>query len=261
MLATSAPPYKLQELLVPRGDCSTPARQTPLGFGIVGVQKGGTTGLTSHISHHPDLCIAIEARVLGVADWSERRGLEWRGASQCGSLCPRLRGLDDPGGSFAFAFAPNRGARVLTEMASRRIRLVLLVREPIQRAYSAYSMLSSLPSSRHRRTYTTFDRCVEEESRWLESSRPVAAQLNTYLSVNEYVRPGLYSEQVDAMLRAGYDLWSDRNRSFDDQNASPQLLLLVSERLHANLEHGLSRLWSFLGVAPAATVSSPPQPR
>ena len=108
MLATSAPPYKLQELLVPRGDCSTPARQTPLGFGIVGVQKGGTTGLTSHISHHPDLCIAIEARVLVVADWSERRGLEWRGTSQCGSLCPRLRGLDDPGGSFAFAFGGNR---------------------------------------------------------------------------------------------------------------------------------------------------------
>ena len=73
--------------------------------------------------------------------------------------------------AFAFAFAAGTyapsAAGALAAVAARRLPLVLLLREPIQRAFSAFSMIMALPPSGNRKRYDTFDLCVFLETKWV----------------------------------------------------------------------------------------------
>ena len=271
------PPYKLKHSLTRNGTlhgaaCGGERLRPLLAFAVVGVQKSGTTGLASHLAHHPQLCVEPEARLMR-KDWSMSGSAIATENSQCGSRCARLVGLDDPGGAFAFAFAGGTyapsAAGALAAMAARRLPLVLLLREPIQRAFSAFSMIMALPPSGNRRRYESFDLCVYLETMWVaglsdgglpEGLPPVPARFNIYQSPMEYVRLGLYAEMLDAIFAAGYTRWRDDGVgggvAASVAGAPPQLLVLVSERLHANEKEGHARLWRFLGVPPAATTSS-----
>ena len=277
------PPYKLKHLLTRNGTlhggaCGGERLRPLLAFAVVGVQKSGTTGLASHLAHHPQLCVEPEARLMR-KNWSTPGSAIAPENSECGSRCARLVGLDDPGGAFSFAFAGGThapsAAGALAAMAARRLPLVLLLREPIQRAFSAFSMIMALPPSGNRRRYDSFDLCVFLETRWVaglthgglpHGSPPVPARLNAFQSPMEYVRLGLYAEMLDPLFAAGYTRWEGDG---DEEGrggvaaaantmagAPPQLLILVSERLHANESAGRARLWRFLGVPPAATTSS-----
>lgn len=263
----------------PHGRACGGKRLRPLlAFALVGVQKSGTTDLTSHIAHHPQLCVKPEARLMGMNSSTATSAID-PSNSVCGSPCARLFGLDDPGGAFSFAFAGGtyapRAADVLAAMATRRLPLVVLLREPIQRAFSAYTQTMALPlppsgkDPNHLR-YDSFDLCVFLETRWVaglshgglpHGSPPVPARFNRWQSPIEYVRLGLYANMLDTIFAAGYTRWE-----WDDGDegggaaaiagAPPQLLILVSERLHANESAYHARLWRFLGVPPAATTSS-----
>jgi hypothetical protein len=98
---------------------------------------------------------------------------------------------------------PNVPPVALAALAVRRLPLVLLLREPIQRAFSAYLMtMANLAKQGQEGSMFRFDRRVRMEVRGLRQPRP--ARFNQYSSPTEYVRLGLYGSMLDKIMGAGY---------------------------------------------------------
>ena len=98
---------------------------------------------------------------------------------------------------------PNGPSVALAALAVRRLPLVLLLREPIQRAFSAYLMtMADLTKKGKKGSMFRFDRRVRMEVRGLRQPRP--ARFNQYSSPTEYVRLGLYGSMLDKIMGAGY---------------------------------------------------------
>ena len=108
-------------------------------FAIVGAQKGGTTSLAAAIGcTQPRACMlqqpnfAGEFHLFANGRWPRRGGPLWPGPWPVG--CD-VRGFANPGVLVGAAMHANPLA-----VAAPRIKLVVLLREPIQRAFSAFSM-------------------------------------------------------------------------------------------------------------------------
>ena len=221
----------------------------PWDFAVVGVQKGGTTSLTHHLSSHPELCVhgAVGSLMLRFGSSSRRP----HSAHSCNRVCPKERGVVDSGASWFFGSDPERGRRMLLALSqapSAPVRLVLLMREPIQRAFSAYNMGRSRNFS-HEARYRSFDDLVERELPLLGGRGPSTFVRDRLTSLPlypmDYLRYGLYGPQLEAMMRAGY------------VPGGQLLLVLISERVLRNASRERTRLWSFLGVEQHVNTSSP----
>ncbi len=119
------------------------------------------------------------------------------------------------------------------------VRLVALLRDPVERAYSAHA---------HERArgfeHESFARAIElEESRLAGETERVLAD-PTYqshaLRHHAYLTRGRYVEQLERM-----ELWVPRDR----------ILVLDSQRFFASPEDEFARLLSFLGLAPCSTLT------
>lgn len=100
-------------------------------FLIIGAQKAATTWLAENIAEHPDVFIApakeiyyFNHRFHQGTDWYERHFAEWDGESAIGEATP---------GYLPHSNAPSRIAETLDQP-----RLIALLRQPIDRAFSAY---------------------------------------------------------------------------------------------------------------------------
>ena len=233
------------------GRCTiSPPPNRPYDFAVAGVQKGGTTSLTHHLSSHPELCVhgAVGSLMLHFALSSRRRSLA---VHPCKVTCPIMRGVVDSGASWFFGNDAHHGRDILQALwqtPSTPVRLVLLVREPVQRAFSAYNMGRSRNFS-HENRYRTFDELVVHELPMLQGGRPSTFVRDKVTGLPlypmDYLRYGLYGAQLDALERAGY------------VSSGNKLLLLISERTLRNASGERARLWSFLGVQQRTNTSSP----
>ena len=154
---------------------------------------------------------------------------------------------------------PNGPSVALAALAVRRLPLVLLLREPIQRAFSAFSAylmtMANLAKKGQEGSMFRFDRRVRMEVRGLRRPRP--ARFNQYSSPTEYVRLGLYGSMLDKIMGAGYVVLRGDRDDYAPANSEgqPRMVVMVSERFKANRTLGLVRLWRFLGVPFYPTVS------
>lgn len=159
-----------------------PQQRLKPGFIIIGAQKAGTSALHSMLSEHPKL-LASQPKELHFFDNDDQfnRGIEHY-------LMQFPLGEK---GQIAFESTPRY--LVESEYAHRihehfpGMKLVVLLRDPISRAYSAWNMYHNFKEHPKFSAYydpRTFDQAVQEE---LEG-----------IGTSDYVRRGYYADQLDS---------------------------------------------------------------
>ena len=170
-----------------------------LDFIVIGVQKGGTTSLWEYLRRHPRLALpddkewpvfcSAEPRLPGRLEWLMRTGFA---DAPAGALLGHvsthyMMGLADAD----VETVAGRIARFLP-----RVRLLALLRDPVERAMSHYRM--SVRRGLERRAFeTVVDKLLEP--RRLDEARLRPTETNSYLVQGEYGRIlGVYRARFGA---------------------------------------------------------------
>ena len=190
-------------------------------FLIVGAAKSGTTSIASYLQTNPQVFISrIKETHHFIAD-------------QVKHAVQKVVETDDEYSSlFDDTDAPARGEasvfylyfhevaipRIVAKLG-REIKIIILLRNPVDRAYSAYNFACALNAKEN----LSFSEAIEEEARRIEDPS-VSPMLH-------YVQVGLYSEMVKAYLTTFPNC---RIELFDDVKTDPEAMI--------------GRLEDFLGV-------------
>jgi hypothetical protein len=232
-------------------------------FLIVGVQRAGTTSLFDYLLRHPD----VSGPLAGGAEvsWS-RKELHffderfWRGIDWYRSFFPteirrrvaRLRGGDLVAGEATpyYMFHPRVPDRVAATIPDMRI--IVLLREPVERAYSHYTMMV-----RAGRETLTFEEALAAEEKRLAGERErVLADPGfraRHHRDHSYFSRGLYAEQLERWFA---------------HFPREQVLILDADDFFAQPAEVYSEVLAFLGLRPRelgtlqkrATTASPGRP-
>lgn len=211
-------------------------------FLIIGAQRAGTTSLYDHLRHHPD----IAEPAGGEQSVSWRKELHffdekfWRGIDWYRSFFPlaasrriaRLRGSDlvayEATPYYLFHPAvPERVARTIPD-----VRLIALLRDPIERAYSHYQMM--LRKNTERLSFEDAiaaeeERLAGEEERLLADPR----YFSRHHRHHSYISRGLYADQLERWFA---------------HFPREQLLVLRAEDFFAKPAEALADVLAFLGL-------------
>lgn len=216
------------------------------GFLIVGAQKCGTTALRSYLSKHPRIIPASKKEIhFFDLDVAYNRGMAWYHGHF--PLPHRLtQGAITFEATPSYLFSPGAPERIFSY--DSQMRLIVLLRNPVDRAYSAWNMYHILiqknpeilleatrdSSGAHRRwvddllsgtPFHEFDEAVQSE---------IEAVLAGSSAVGfGYVRRGLYYDQLLRYLR-----YFDRE----------QILTIDSRLLKSNTALALNQVVRFLGM-------------
>ncbi|MEP6893327.1 MAG: sulfotransferase domain-containing protein, partial [Gaiellaceae bacterium] len=211
---------------------SSRARPT---FLIIGAQKAGTTSLHAYLARHPDVLTATKKEV----EYFSRhyaKGEAWYLAHFPVAL-RRGRAVGEASATYLFHPAAPRWVHAFNPA----MKLIVVVRDPVDRAYSHYQM-----EFRWGRETLPFDEALEREARELgpELDRIAADPLATSprLLTCSYVARGRYLDQIERWL----ELFSRE-----------QLFIVTSEELLADPADVVARISVFLGVSEWRDTSYP----
>jgi hypothetical protein len=179
---------------VTAGRLTSPLRMLP-GFLIVGAQRCGTTSMYRALAEHPSIRKAVLHKGVHYFDMNYDRGLGWYRAHFPLSLRGSALTFES---SPYYLFHPLAAERIAADLPG--VRLIVLVRDPVERAYSAYT-------HERARGFETepFERAIELEPSRLsgEAARMIADP--EYLSHSHqhhaYVTRGQYVEQLARLER------------------------------------------------------------
>jgi len=198
-------------------------------FIIIGVQKGGTSSLFDYLLQHPKIIPGYKKEVK-FFDGNFQRGLDWYRYN-----FPLSDQMSDPKAqsgeaSPSYVFHPLVPQRIKESLPN--IKLVLLLRDPVTRAYSHYQ-----GNLRKGQEKLSFEEAVQKEEERLEGEREsIIADhhhpMYNYL-VYSYLSRGVYIEQVKNWLN-----------SFPGE----QILILKSEDLFSNPQEIYSQVLAFIGL-------------
>jgi hypothetical protein len=210
------------------------------GLLIIGVQKSGTTFLHNLLSEHPELtgCRHKEIRFFNVES-NYQKGYRWYEAYFRG-VGTRIFFESTPG------YIYNKEALLRIKEYNPLIKLIVILREPVARAYSAWNMFRIFFDSRRipkalkewnngsiynkffkgRQTFAPFEEWIDFEMNILESSEKEPSLL----------RRGLYYQQIKNV----YSIFAKEN------------LLVLGYREVVNMGDSLNRkIMSFLDLKEA----------
>lgn len=217
------------------GTATARARRLP-DFLIVGAQKAGTTALYSYLRRHPQIGGPLWKEV-SFFDRHYSRGVAWyRGhfptaASHAFVRRRHGRGLTVGEASPGYLFhskAPERVARVLPG-----VRLIALLRDPVDRAFSHYQHEVAL--GREPLTFEQALACEDERmSGELERMDADPRYFSHAWWSHTYRTRGLYAEQLERWLAVF---------------PSEQLLVLASDELATEPAGTYERVLDFLGAS------------
>jgi hypothetical protein len=198
-----------------------PSSGPQVNFLVCGTQKGGTTTLDAYLRNHPEVCMATHKEV----HFFDRE---------------KYFLYQKPDYShYAAYFKPDPGQKILGETtpvymywysAPRRIweynaemKLIMLLRNPIERAYSHWNMqrergFDPLP----------FLDAIQEEENRLRESLPLQNRRHSYLD------RGFYTEQI---------------KRFQAFFPNEQMLILKSKSLREEPQLVLTKVCQFIGVS------------
>jgi hypothetical protein len=183
------------------GRLTASGRMLP-AFLIVGAQRCGTTSLFKTLSQHPAVLPSPFHKGVHYFDVAHHKPLAWYAghfptrrqaeAAQRRTGMPAVTGESSP----FYMFHPLAPARIREVLPD--VRLLVLLRDPVERAYSAHSHELA-------RGFETepFERAVDlEESRLAgERERMIAdpAYVSHHLQHNAYLARGRYVEQLEVL--------------------------------------------------------------
>jgi hypothetical protein len=174
------------------------------GFLIVGGQRCGTTSMYRALSQHPAVLKAVLHKGVHYFDTNYQRGMGWYQAhfplKAHGRWVERSSGT--PAVTFEsspyYMFHPLAGQRIAADLPG--IKLLVLVRDPVERAYSAHAHELG-------RGYETepFERALQLETARLDGEAERLMADPAYLSHNyqhhAYCARGQYIEQLEQLER------------------------------------------------------------
>lgn len=174
------------------------------GFLIVGAQRSGTTSLFKTLIQHPAVARPFLRKGVHFFDNRYERGLDWYRGNFPLTATSRLRRLGSAGpltgeSSPYYMFHPLAPWRIARDLPE--VKLLVLLRDPVERAYSAHSHELA-------RGYETepFERALALEPARLAGERERMASDEGYRSAhvqhNAYLTRGHYVEQLRALEAA-----------------------------------------------------------
>lgn len=205
-------------------------------FIIIGTQRGGTTSLYKYLTQHPDIGTATNKEV-HFFDLNFHRGTRWY-RYHFPTVVPRLtrqilskRLFLTGEGSPYYLFHPLVPGRVAEALPS--LKLIVLLRNPIDRAYSHYQH-----EVRQGRESLTFEEAIRQEDKRMVGEHERILNDGAYASTahrrHSYLARGIYVDQLDRWMRC-----------FPPE----QFLVIRSEDFYANPQAILSETLRFLGVS------------
>ena len=204
-------------------------------FLIVGAQRCGTTSLFRALAAHPDVLPPLFHKCVHFFDINYDKGFDWyRGHFPLRRVAERRirAGVTPTTGESSpyYLHHPLAAERIATHLPD--VRLIALLRDPVERAYSAH---------RHElaRGYETeeFERALDLEPQRLAGEEERLAEDPTYRSFSHqhqaYVTRGEYARQLERLAAAVG--WS-------------RVLVLDSETFFTSPEQEYARALRFLGL-------------
>jgi hypothetical protein len=164
---------------------SAQLRQLP-NFAIIGTQKGGTTSLYQYLGRHPDVEPAFKKEI-HYFDIHFARGLDWYRAHFPLQTADVVTGEASP----SYLFHPRAAERMHATIPG--IRLIVLLRNPIERAFSHYQM----NVRKGIETLSFEEATAREPERLRQGDGPDREQHWRWFS---YVSRGHYAEQLQRWL-------------------------------------------------------------
>jgi hypothetical protein len=202
-------------------------------FVVIGTQRGGTSYFYKLLTTKHSLVREAAAKELHFFDNKFAEGVRWY--RRCFSEGERIDGHRTITGEASPSYlfdpqVPERMARIVPET-----RLIALLRNPVDRAYSHYQM--EVGRGKEARS---FEEATEEEMTSTEDEG------NTVDVRYAYLRRGLYAEQLER-----FSFFADRDR----------LLVVKSENLFTRRLEVLDRVLTFLRLPPFESTLAPPAGR
>ncbi|EDX72001.1 Sulfotransferase domain superfamily [Coleofasciculus chthonoplastes PCC 7420] len=198
-------------------------------FLVIGVQRAATTSLYRYLIQHPQILVTHKSRETYYFDnpGNHRKGFGW----YVGHFPSKLR----KGDKLTFEDSPSylyyKHIPKLIKQDLGNIKMIAILRNPVDRAYSAWQMYhsySSLPLKhlRERADQRTFAQAIEQE---FNPELPLPKYPYNYLD------RGKYGQQLE-----NYYTYFDKNN----------ILVLNFEQLSNDLGSALQQICDFLNIEP-----------
>lgn len=219
------------------GPATSRLRMSP-SFLVIGGQRCGTTTIFKALSSHPQVMRPPVEKGTDYYTLHHHRGLDWYRGHFPIETYSQLR-ASRAGGAVAFeactyyAFHPLAIARIAHDFP--QMKLVLMLRDPVERAYSAFKH----ELARGFETEPDFSLALDLEDSRLEGELERMAADPTYESIahrhHAYLRRGQYAEQLERV-------WAHFPKE--------QVHVLESEAFFERPEREFAELLRFLGLRP-----------
>lgn len=211
---------------------------------IVGTKRGGSTSLHEYILRHPDVLPAAVAKGTRYFDVNHGRGWRWYEShfptTRAAERHHRAHGRDPIVGEASpyYSFHPLAAPRIARELPDAR--LVLVVREPVERAWShyRYEVARGFETLDIDAALDAEDERLAGEAERLTTDPEYVSHAHRHFS---YLARGRYAEQIRR-------LWDHVGRD--------RLLVVSSERLFADAPAVLDEVATHLGLAPFPAIAA-----
>ena len=192
-----------------------------VAFVIAGTQKGGTTALASYLYEHPEIGMPTvkEVHFFDTEEHFASSEVDYSRYHAYFKPAVKRRLLGDATPIYMYwEPAPERIRRYNPAM-----KLVMLLRNPVTRAYSHWNM-----ERERQRDKLPFEQAIRSEAERCREALPLQHRLYSYID------RGMYSAQMQRIWR---------------HFPAAQTLVLKSEELQRTPDAALARITDFLGVA------------
>jgi len=189
---------------------TAPLRKLP-DFIIIGAQKAGTSSLFYYLSQHPQLRLAIQKEI----HYYNYYCLNGKNKNWYRSFFPlRSSELLTGEASPYYLFDPGAPEKIKKDIPN--VKLIALLRDPVDRAYSAYSMNARRASG----SFPTFEQAIANEDMSHEASQV-------------YLWRGLYAQHIRPWLA---------------HFPREQLLFIKAEDFFRRPKESLKEVYEFLDI-------------
>jgi len=207
-----------------------------VNFFVAGSQKAGTTALDMYLRLHPGIQMARRKE----PHHFDNEGIDWSRLDHSAlhaEYDAHATGVTRGEATPIYSFWPPAPERIRSY--NPEAKLVVLFRDPIERAYSHWRM----EVSRNAETLS-FSDAIRSGQKRLDAARPLSSAWRTY----SYVERGDYAQQVRRLL----DTFSRDQLLFlksEDLAQNPNTTLLqISRFLNASLFPAVERLEAHVGI-------------